>query len=333
LACLTSGTGKERVVLFRLTVLLATLLFSMLGVAQPYPSRPVRLVVSNAAGGPTDFVARVLAQRLSESLSQPVVVENRIGAGGIVGTDHVAKAVPDGYTLMVSAPGPLVITPHLNTKLPYDVARDFVPVAAGPTSNFLLIVPPTLPAKSLPELLSLARTDPGKLNYASAGIGTPPHMAVELLKRMAGIDVVHVPYKGVPQAEAAVMSGEVAFMFDTLSAINLARAGKVRAIAVSALIRSSLAPEVPTVAEAAVPGFDMSSWYGVFAPIGTPNEIVLQLNRAIRDALQHTETKNRFLFAGYEMPADVPAAEFGAFVSRESVKWRDVIRAAGIKAE
>jgi tripartite-type tricarboxylate transporter receptor subunit TctC len=301
--------------------------------AQSYPSRPIRLIVANAPGGPTDFVARVLADPLSKALGVPIVVENRIGAGGVVGTDYVAKADPDGYTLMLSAPGPIVITPHLNSALPYKPERDFVPIAAGPTSYFLLIVPPTSPVHSLADLIGAAKRAPGKLNYASAGIGTPPHIAAELLKRMTGIDIVHVPYRGVPQAEASIISGETSFMFDTFAAMNLARAGKVLAIAVSGPTRSARFPEIPTIAESGVPGFEAGSWYGLFAPAGTPDAIVLMLNEAMGNVLRQAAVAERFGNAGYQVPPPSSPAEFAARVRHENERWGNLIRDAKIRME
>jgi tripartite-type tricarboxylate transporter receptor subunit TctC len=301
--------------------------------AQGYPSRPIRLIVPNAPGGPTDVVARLIAQKISETIGQPMVVDNRSGAGGIVGTEAVAKSSPDGYTLMFSASGPMVITPHLNPNLPFDAQRDFLPVALGATSNMFLIVPPTSPARSVMDIIALARSQPGKLNYGTAGIGTPPHMAAELFRIMAGVDVVHVPYKGVPQAEAATMSGDVAFMFNAPSTLNLARAGKVRVLAVSGSQRSKLAPDLPTLAESGVPDFNVTAWYGLFAPARTPGEIATRLNSEIRDALRQTELSSRLLSIGYELPAAYTAEEFHAFVRGESAKWKKVVTDAHIKAE
>jgi len=301
--------------------------------AQGYPSRPIRLIVPNAPGGPTDVVARLIAQKVSETIGQPMVVENRLGAGGIVGTDAVAKSPPDGYTMMFSASGPMVITPHLNPNLPFDAQRDFYPVALGATSNMFFMVPPNSPAQSVLDIVALARSQPGKLNYATAGIGTPPHMAAELFKIMTGTDIVHVPYKGTPQAEAAAMSGDVAFLFNAPSTLNLAKAGRVRVLAVSGAQRSRLAPELPTLAEAGVPDFNVTAWYGMFAPAKTPNEIVTKLNREIRDALRQSELSNRLMSIGYELPAAYTAEEFRTFVGEENTKWKKVVTEGHIKAE
>jgi tripartite-type tricarboxylate transporter receptor subunit TctC len=319
--------------MLRSLIVLAAAIATTGAMAQSYPSRTVRMVVPNAPGGPTDIVGRVLAQRLSESVGQPVIVENRLGAGGTVGTEAVARSPADGYTLVFSASGAMVITPHLNSRLPYDPFRDFAPVALGATSPLVLFVNPTSTIRSLQELIAQAKAQPGRLNYSTAGIGTPPHLAAELLKASAGIDVVHIPYKGAPQAEAGVMAGEVAFMFSQPSMVNLARAGKVRTLAVSSAARSLLAPDLPTLAEAGLPGFEVIAWYGVLAPAKTPEEIVTRLNAEMMRALGQKEVADRLQSLGFEPPAPHSAAEFLAFMRKESTKWQKVIRDAGIVAE
>lgn len=300
--------------------------------AQSWPTRPVRLVIPYGPGGPTDIVGRVLAQKLTDALGQPVVVENRLGAGGIVGTEAVARSSADGYTLMFSASGAMVITPHLNPKLPYEPFRDFAPVALGATSPLIMIVGPNSTLRSVQDLIAQARAQPGKLNYSTAGIGTPPHLAAELFKAAAGIDIVHVPYKGAPQAEAAVLSGEVAFMFNQPTAVALVRAGKLRAFAVSSAKRSALAPELPTLSEAGLPGFEVVAWYGVLTPAKTPEDIVARINAEVMKALAQKDVADRLQGLGFEPPAPHSPAEFLAFMRRESDKWQKVIRDAGIKA-
>ena len=320
--------------MFRLimTALAASMALTPPTLAQTWPARPIRLVVPNAPGGPTDLVARVLAQRMIESMGQQVIVENRIGAGGIVGTESVARAAPDGYAVLVSAAGPMVITPHFHAGLPYDPLRDFVPVALGATAPMILVTPPN-GAKSLRELIAQAKARPGRLNYATAGVGTPPHLCAELLKSMAGIDVLHVPYKGTPQVEAAAMNGEVNFTFTQPTILTMAKAGRVRALAISSAKRSSLAPDVPTLAESGLPGFEVTAWYGLFAPSRTPDEIVHRLNAEVMRALRQPEVVERFKSLGFEAAAVHDEREFAAFVRRESVKWQKVVKEAGIKGE
>lgn len=300
---------------------------------QAYPSRVVRMVVPYGPGGPTDIVGRVLAQKLSESFGQQVIVENRLGAGGTVGTEAVARSAPDGYTLMFSASGAMVITPHLNSKLPYEPFRDFSPIALGATAPTVLIVAPNSPVHTVKELIAQAKAQPGKLNFSTAGIGTPPHLSVELLKSATGIDVVHVPYKGAPQSEAAVLSGEVSFMFTQPTVINLARAGKARILGVSTAKRSALMPEVPTLAEAGVPGFEVLAWYGLLAPAKTPEDIVARLNSEMLRALRMKDVADRLQGLGFEPPAPHTPAEFLAYMRSESAKWQKVIKEAGIKGE
>ena len=315
-----------------MTALAASMALLPSAFSQTWPAKPIHLVVPNAPGGPTDLVARVLAQKMTESLGQQAIVENRIGAGGIVGTESVARATPDGYAILVSAAGPMVITPHFNAGLPYDPLRDFAPVALGATAPMILVTPPN-GAKSLQELIAQARAQPGRLNYATAGVGTPPHLSAELLKSMAGIDVLHVPYKGTPQVEAAAMNGEVNFTFTQPTILNMAKAGRVRALAISSARRSSLAPDVPTLAESGLPGFEVTAWYGLFAPSRTPDEIVQRLNAEVMRALPQPEVAERFKAMGFEAAAAHGAGEFAAFVRQESAKWQKVVKEAGIKGE
>jgi tripartite-type tricarboxylate transporter receptor subunit TctC len=302
-------------------------------IAQAYPAKPIRIVVPNGAGGPTDIVARVLAQKLSESLGQPVIVENRLGAGGVVGTEGVARSPADGYTLLFSASGAMVITPHLNNKLPYETFRDFAPVSLGATSPLILFVGPNSAARTVAEFIAQAKAQPGKLNFGTAGIGTPPHLAVELLKSATGIDVVHVPYKGAPQAELAVMTGEISFMFSQPSIVAQARAGKLRVLGSTGAKRTALAPDLPTLSEAGVPGFEVIAWYGLLAPAKTPDDVVAKLNSEMQKALAQKDVVERLVSLGFEPPAPHSAGDFVAFMRRESDKWQKVIKDAGIKGE
>ena len=324
--------------LSRISAILAGLAVSLAAAApvaqaQTYPSRVVRLVIPYGPGGPTDVVGRILAQKLSESLGQQVVVENRLGAGGIVGTESVARSAPDGYTVMFSASGAMVITPHLNSKLPYDPFRDFAPIALGATSPTVLMVGPNSSIHSVKDLIAQAKANPGKLNYSTAGVGTPPHLAAELLKSATGMDVQHVPYKGAPQADAAAISGEVTFIFTQPSIINLARAGKARILGVSTAKRSALMPDVPTIAEAGVPGFEVLAWYGMLAPAKTPPEIVTRLNSDMMQALKQKDVADRLQTLGFEPPAPHTPADFLAYMRSESTKWQKVVKDANIKVD
>ncbi len=320
-------------VISRIALAFAAALFAQSAFAQSYPTRTVRIIVPNAPGGPTDIVARVVAQKMAESMGQPVVVENRLGAGGVVGTESVARAAPDGYTIMFSAAGAMVITPHLTTKLPYEPLRDFAPVALAATAPMILIVPANGAARSVAELIAQAKAQPGRLNYATAGIGTVPHLGVELLKSMVQIDVVHVPYKGATQADAATMSGEVTFMFTQPAIVTLARAGKVRMLGISSAKRSSLVPDVPTIAESGVPGFEVTAWYGAFAPAKTPDAILARLNAEIVKVLQLQDAADRLRSLGFEPPTGNSLTEFRSFVHAENAKWSKVVQDAGIKIE
>lgn len=301
--------------------------------AQGYPSRTVRIVVPNAPGGPTDIVARIMAQRMPESMGQAVIVENRLGAGGTVGTESVARSAPDGYTVLFSAAGAMVITPHMNPKLPYDTFRDFSPVALGASMPLVLTVGPNSTLHSVQDLIAQARAQPGRLNYSTAGIGTPPHLAAELMKAAAGIDIIHIPYRGAPQSQAAVLNGEVAFSFTQPTVMNLVRAGKIRALAVSSAKRSPLAPELPTLSEAGLPGFEVIPWYGAFAPAKVPADVLAKINAEMIRALRQPDVVERLQSLGFEPPAAHTAADFAAFVRKESAKWQKVVKDADIKAE
>ncbi len=301
--------------------------------AQNYPQKLVRIVVPNGAGGPTDLIARVMAQKLSESMGQSFIVENRLGAGGVVGTESVARTAADGYTLLFSASGAMVITPHLNKKLPYNGYQDFAPIANAATAPMLLVTGPSSGIQSLADLIQQAKQKPGQLNYSTAGIGTPPHLAAELLKSSIGIDVVHVPYKGVPQADAAVMSGEVSFMFGQPVIANMARAGKLKMLAITTPKRSPSLPDVPTLSEAGAPGFDVMPWYGLFAPAKTPDDIVHRLNQELHKLQSNKDYVDRITALGFDIPAAHSPADFTQFLARESAKWQKVIAQAGIKGE
>jgi tripartite-type tricarboxylate transporter receptor subunit TctC len=301
--------------------------------AQPYPTKPVRLVVTYTAGGPADIAARALAQKLAEMWGQQVVVDNRAGAGGIIGTELVAKAAPDGYTLLHGTAAGLIINPLLVKKLPYDTFRDFAPVSMVVIVPQLLVTHPALPATTLKELIALAKARPGALNYASVGIGSPNHLGMELLKSMAGIDMVHVPYKGATPAMADLIAGQVQLAFNGMaSVLPQIASGKMKAIAIGSARRSPAAPDVPTVAEAGLPGFEYVAWNGNFAPAGTPAALVNRLSADIRKALAAPDVVQRLASLGSEPGGNTPA-EFAAYVKADHARWARVVQAVGLKAE
>jgi len=301
--------------------------------AQPYPVKPVRLVVTYTAGGPADIAARALAQKLAEMWGQQVVVDNRAGAGGIIGTELVAKAAPDGYTLLHGTAAGLIINPLLVKKLPYDTFRDFAPVSMVVIVPQLLVTHPALPATTLKELIALAKARPGALNYASVGIGSPNHLGMELLKSMAGIDMVHVPYKGATPAMADLIAGQVQLAFNGMaSVLPQIASGKLKAIAIGSARRSPAAPDVPTVAEAGLPGFEYVAWNGNFAPAGTPAALVNRLSTDIRKALAAPDVVQRLASLGSEPGGNTPA-EFAAYVKADQARWARVVQTVGLKAE
>ncbi len=300
--------------------------------AQAYPARPVRIVVPFAAGGPADNYARFLGQRLGEALGQPFVVENRPGAGSLIGTEQVAKAAPDGYTLLMMS-NTHTVNETLIPNKPYQLLRDFVPIAPVNYSDLVLVAHPALPVRSLQDLLSLARERPGRYNYASSGLGTPYHMAGELFKSMAGIYLVHIPYRGSSGARADLIGGQVDLMFDAITTMaEQARAGKVRALATSGRERSSVLPDVPTLHEAGLPGYEATIWLGLMAPRATPAAIVQQLNDAIGRIVGQPEVRQQWQRQG-ATPMAMSPTEFETYVRADIAKWARVIRSAGIKAE
>jgi tripartite-type tricarboxylate transporter receptor subunit TctC len=300
--------------------------------AQGYPQKPLRMVVPFAPGGTTDIVARLLSAKLAEPLGQPVVVENRPGANGIVGSEVVARAAPDGYTLLMGYLGNLAINPSIYAKLSYDPVRDYAPVTLVASTTQAIVVHPSLPAKTIPELIALARARPGQLNYASAGIGAPSHLSGELFKQMAGIDMVHVPYKGGGALMADLISGQVLISFGGLAAaLPHVKSGKLRLLAVASGTRAAAVPDVPAVAET-VPGFDVPSWLGVLAPAGTPREIVHRLHTEIAKVLAQPDIKERLAMEGGEAIAGDPE-KFAAYLKSEIAKWERVVKDARIQAQ
>jgi tripartite-type tricarboxylate transporter receptor subunit TctC len=297
-----------------------------------FPARAVRIVVPFGAGGPTDIVARLLAQGLTDAWKQPVVVENRPGAGGNLGTDFVAKAPPDGHVLAMVPAGPIVINPWLFERMPFDPQRDLAPVSQLTAAPLLLYVSPQLPVTSLADLIKHARENPGKLNFTSAGTSSMPHLAGEMLKRVAQIDIVHVPYKGAPQAGAAVISGEGAMTFDTMVSLPHVRAGRMRVLAISSNARHAGAPQVPTFAEAGLPEFSASAWFGLLAPAATPRELINRIQRDAASVLLAPEAKARLAGIGFDAVAGSPEA-FAELIAAESARWGNLIKAAGIRVE
>ena len=296
-----------------------------------YPSKPVRFIVPSSAGGGTDIIARALAQKLAEAFGHPFVVENRPGAGQMIGLELAAKAAPDGHTLVMAA-STLALNAVMYKKVPYDALRDFAPIMQAATVPNVLVVHPSLPVKSFAELLAHARQHPGKLSYASAGIGTSPHMAIELLASMAGIDMVHIPYKGTSPGVVDLLAGQVSVMApNLLTALPHIKAGKLRALGVTSAVRSEALPEIPAIGEF-LPGYEAAQWYGVLAPAGTPSDIVARLHAELVKALLHEEVKVRLAADGAE-PVGSSPEEFAAFIRSEIDKWAKVARAAGIRAE
>ena len=298
----------------------------------PYPNKPIRLLVAAAPGGPNDLVARIVSQPWADALGGTIVVDNRAGATGMIGTEIVARSAPDGYTLLTGYPGPLIIAPLLGEKTSYDVFRDFAPISLAVSSPFVLLINPNVPAKSLQELVALAKSRPGKLNYASGGVGQSSHMAMELFKLVAGIDLVHVPYKGSGPGMTAVLASEVDAVFAAIpAAVPHLRADRLRAVAIGGNRRSPLLPEVPTLRES---GFavDASSWYGMLAPRATPAAIVARLHATLASTLNAPAMHSKLQEIGFEVNASSPA-EFDKHLRSEMMLWRKVIGAAGLKRD
>ena len=306
---------------------------STLAAAQAWPSKPIRYVVPFAAGGSTDIMGRTIAEKLSVALGQPVVVENKPGAGGGVGAAEVAKAPPDGYTIMGGTISTHAINASLYTSLPYDPVKDFVAITLIARVPNMLVVNNDIPAKNVAELIKLMKANPGKWNFASAGNGTSQHLSGELFKGMAGVEMQHIPYKGSPPALTDVMGGQVSMTFDNITtAWPLAKGGKLKALAVTTSKRSPVAPDVPTLAESGLPGYEVGSWQGVFAPAGTPPEIVKRLNTEIVKIINMPDVQKKMIELGAE-PVGNSSEEFGAFVKTEVVKWGDVVKKSGAKVD
>lgn len=315
------------------TLALGAMLAAPAAVAAPFPDRPVRLVVPYPPGGGADIFARTLSEPLAAQLGQPVIVENRPGANGIIGTDAVARAAPDGYTILLGNSGPNAINQAIYPDLPYDAVDSFEEVSLIGYTTHVLVVNPGVEARSVTELIELARRAPGRLNFASTGQGGTPHLAGELFKLMTGTDMVHVPYKGASPSNADVIAGQVQLTFNTLPPLMTSiKAGKVRALAVTGKRRSQLLPEVPTIDEAGVAGYDVQTWYGIHAPAGTPAAVVDRLNQALVAVLSNAKVREALVGQGYEVATSSPDA-FSRMVRDDVAKWRKVVKEARVKVD
>jgi tripartite-type tricarboxylate transporter receptor subunit TctC len=309
------------------------LLAPLLASAQSYPTRGIRLVIPYASGGAAGTVGRLLADKMSVSIGQPVIVDHRPGGGTIIGNNMVAKAAPDGYTLVMGTVTSHAMLSSLSTRVPFDPEKDFAPISLITSLPFVLLAHPSVPAANVPDLVALARQQPGKLSFGSAGNGTSNHLAGELFKSIAKVDMLHVPYKGSAPALADLLGGQITTMFDlTPTALAQIAGGKVRAIAITSARRSSVAPNIPTMAEAGVPGVEVVSWFGILAPAGTPAPIVNFLNAEIVKAMNAPDVRQQMAALGADVVTNTPQ-EFAAYISAERAKWAMVVREAGIKPE
>jgi tripartite-type tricarboxylate transporter receptor subunit TctC len=302
--------------------------------AQPYPAKPIRVVVPNPAGGFYDVIARTVGQKVGDSIGQPMVVENRVGAGGSLGTEFTAKSPPDGYTIMVGGIGPHGIAPSLYSKLPYDPVKDFAPIILVATTPNILVVHPSSPFQSVQDIVAAARQKPGGVSYASNGNGTSQHLSAEMFATTMGLKFNHVPFKGSAPAVTALLGGQVDFAFAVApDALAHVKAGKLRALAVTGAKRAAPLPDVPTMAEAGVPGYEATAWFGYLAPAGTPREIIDRLNAEIAKALESSEVRDRLAPGGLsELPGGTPE-RFGDFVKSEIAKWSRVVKESGAKID
>jgi tripartite-type tricarboxylate transporter receptor subunit TctC len=317
----------------RIAFALLSLLFVQQAVqAQAYPARSVKIIVPFGAGGSADVYARIVGAKLSDALGQPFVVENRPGGGAVVGSDAVAKSAPDGYTLLMMS-NTHTVNETLIPKKSYDLMKDLAPITGVNSQDLMLAVNPAVPANNLKEFIALAKSKPGKLNYASSGPGTPYHLAGELFKSMAGVDIVHVPHKGSDQARAALLGNQVDMMFDAISTIVAqVRAGKLRALATTGKTRSAVTPDVPTVAEAGVPGYEATIWLGLMAPAGTPRPVIEKLNTEIVKVLNSPDIRKNWSEQG-AVPIPMSPEQFDKFLREDIAKWAAVVKATGMKVE
>lgn len=299
---------------------------------QSYPTRPIRLVVPSSPGGGTDITARIMAPKLGEALGQQVVVENRPGAGTMIGGEVVARSAPDGYTLLMGI-STLAINPAMYRKVPYDALKDFAPISQAVSLPNILVTHPSLPVKAVKELIAFAKTRPGQINFASAGVGTNPHLSMELFLSMAGVKMIHVPYKGSGQGVIDLIAGHVSVMTPSiLTGLPHIKAGRLRGLGVTSARRAAGAPEIPTIAEAGVPGYEAVQWFGILAPAGTPRAIIERVNREAVRVLQTPDVRERLVADGAD-PVGSSPEEFGAFIRAETAKWAKVARDVGIQPE
>ena len=305
---------------------------SAASLAQSYPARAVKVIVPYGVGGPADIYGRFLASKLQEALGHPFVIEDRPGGGSIVGSDAVAKSPADGYTLLVMS-NTHTVNETLIPKKPFDLIRDFAPISGINSSDLLMVIHPSVPANNLKEFIAYAKSKPGALNYASSGPGTPYHMAGELLKSMAGVDIVHVPHKGSDQARTAILGGQVQMMFDAITTMaGQARAGKVKALGTTGRSRSSVMPEVPTIAEAGVPGYEATIWLGLMAPAGTPRPVLEKLNAEVNKIINAPDVKEAWAKQG-AAPMGMPVDEFGKFLHEDIAKWAKLVKSTSMKVD
>lgn len=314
-------------------VMAAAALLAPIAAAQGYPERPVRLILGVPAGGTPDVLTRTVTPAMSELLGQPLVLDNRGGAGGRIGAELAAHAAPDGYTFLMTSPGALTIAPHITQGLAYNPLKDFAPISLVASGPFLLLVHPSVPAKSVKELIALGKADPGKWNYSSAGSGTPNHMAMELFKMMAGVNYTHVPYKGAPQAVTDLLGGRVSLTMNSIPPVLAhVRAGKLRALGVAGAKRSLQLPEVPTIGESGVPGYESGSWVGLLAPARTPPKIIARMSEVTMKAVSLPETRRRLEDQGAVPAGDTPQ-QFAARIRKEYDEAGRIVKTAGVRIE
>ncbi len=313
--------------------LLGLLAFASVAPAQTYPAKPVRMVIAFAAGGTTDILGRLYGQKLSASTGQQFIVDNRAGAGGTIGTDIVVKSQPDGYTIKFGSTSSIAVSPNLYPKLPYDILRDLTPVAQVASAPILLAVHPSVPARTMRDLIALARAKPGQLTYASSGSGSSLHLCGEYLEYLAKIDLLHVPYKGAGLALPDLVAGQVQLLFSDMAPfVPYVKTGRLRILAVTTAERSKLYPDIPTIAESGAPGYDLTGWYGVLVPAGTPRPIIERLHGELMKAMHAPDMQERYVTLGLE-PVESTPEQFGTYIRAELAKWGDIIKRSGTKAE
>jgi tripartite-type tricarboxylate transporter receptor subunit TctC len=331
MSCFTVRLPRKRNAAGALALILAALLSSAPARAQTFPDRPIKMLVGFSAGGGTDVVARILAQKMSETIGQSVMVENRSGASGLIAAEAVAKAPPDGYTLMMGSQTTLAVAPKLYRKTTLDAAKDFSGIAMAGSSPLVLVVHPSIPARSVADVIAMARANPGGVNFGSGGLGTTPHMTGELFCHLAGIKMAHVAYRGEAPAINDLLGGQIPLMFANLSAvIGNVRAGQLRALAVTSAGRAAAAPEIPTIAETALPGFEATTWFALVVPAGTPQELRLRLNAEVKSAHAQADVAHRFGELGMTAD-DVSPEQLDEFIRSEIIKWARVIKDADIR--